>query len=275
MARTRSPNRDKAYQLWIESGKKKKLKDIAEDLQVSESQVRKWKNQDHWEGEKEKVTLPNSNGNVTIQKKHQKEDIDETVENDELTARQQLFCLLYAKNCNATKSYMKAYECSYESALAAGPRLLGNVRIKEEIKRLKKERFENQLFDEHDIFQWYLDVATASITDFVKFGRKEVQAMGAFGPITDKKTGKPIMKEVNYVDFRESDQVDGRVIKKVKMGKDGASLELYDAMQAMQWLSEHMSLGTGGQQSLAQTIVSAWEGRMTTQGKDGGDDAGR
>ena len=275
MARTRSPNRDKAYQLWIESGKKKKLKDISAELQVSESQVRKWKNQDHWEGEKEKVTLPNSNGNVTIQKKHPKEDIEETVENDELTARQQLFCLLYAKNCNATKSYMKAYECSYESALAAGSRLLGNVRIKEEIKRLKKERFENQLFDEHDIFQWYLDVATACITDFVKFGRKEVQAMGAFGPITDKKTGKPVMKMVNYVDFRESDQVDGRMIKKVKMGKDGASLELYDAMQAMQWLSEHMSLGTGGQQSLAQTIVSAWEGRMTTQEKDGVDDAGR
>ena len=113
------------------------------------------------------------------------------------------------------------------------------------------------------------------ITDFVKFGRKEVQAMGAFGLITDKKTGKPVMKEVNYVDFRESDQVDGRVIKKVKMGKDGASLELYDAMQAMQWLSEHMSLGTGGQQSLAQTIVSAWESRKATQGKDGGDDAGR
>ena len=275
MARTRSPNRDKAYQLWIESEKKKKLKDIASELQVSESQVRKWKNQDQWEDQKEKVTLPNSKGNVTIQKKHPREDIDETVENDELTARQQLFCLLYAKNCNATKSYMKAYECSYESALAAGPRLLGNVRIKEEIKRLKKERFENQLFDEHDIFQWYLDVATACITDFVTFGQKEIQAMGAFGPIMDKKTGEPVMKVVNYVDFRESNQVDGRVIKKVKMGKDGASLELYDAMQAMQWLSEHMSLGTGGQQSLAQTIVSAWEGRKATQGKDGGDDAGR
>lgn len=275
MARTRSPNRDKAYQLWIESGKKKKLKDIAAELQVSESQVRKWKNQDHWDGEKEKVTLPKSNGNVTIQKKHPKEDIEETVENDELTARQQLFCLLYAKTSNATQSYMKAYGCNYETAMVNSSRMLRNAKVKEEIKRLKKERFENQLFDEHDIFQWYLDVATASITDFVKFGRKEVQAMGAFGPITDKKTGKPIMKEVNYVDFRESDQVDGRVIKKVKMGKDGASLELYDAMQAMQWLSEHMSLGTGGQQSLAQTIVSAWESRKATQGKDGGDDAGR
>lgn len=274
MARTRSPNRDKAYQLWIESGKKKKLKDIAAELQVSESQVRKWKNQDQWEDQKEKVTLPNSNGNVTIGKKHPKEDVEETIENGELTARQQLFCLLYAKSLNATRAYMKAYECPYESALANSSRLIGNDRIKDEIKRLKKERFENQLFDEHDIFQWYLDIATASITDYLKFGRREVQAMGAFGPIVDKKTGKPVMKTVNYVDFIESDQVDGRAIKKIKNGKDGASVELYDAMQAMEWLSEHMSLGTGGQQSLAQTIVGAWEKRMAKQREDGADDAG-
>ena len=51
-------------------------------------------------------------------------------------------------------------------------------------------------------------------------------------------------------------------------------MELYDAMQAMEWLSEHMSLGTGGQQSLAQTIVGAWEKRIAKQREDGADDAG-
>ena len=61
MARPRSPSRDKAKQLWLESGKSRLLKDIAEELQVSEEQVRKWKNQDKWD----KVTLPNANGNVT------------------------------------------------------------------------------------------------------------------------------------------------------------------------------------------------------------------
>ena len=39
-----------AYQLWVDSGKQKKLKDIAAELDVSESQVRKWKNQDKWNG---------------------------------------------------------------------------------------------------------------------------------------------------------------------------------------------------------------------------------
>ena len=64
MARPRSPSRDKAKQLWLESGKSRLLKDIAEELQVSEEQVRKWKNQDKWD----KVTLPNVNSNVTKHK---------------------------------------------------------------------------------------------------------------------------------------------------------------------------------------------------------------
>lgn len=64
MARPRSPNRDKAKDLWIESGRTRLLKDIAEELNVSEEQVRKWKNQDRWD----KVTLPNANSNVTNQK---------------------------------------------------------------------------------------------------------------------------------------------------------------------------------------------------------------
>ena len=65
MARPRSPNRDKAFQLWLESGRKRLLKDIASELQVSEEQVRKWKNQDKWD----KVTLPNTKGNVTKKNK--------------------------------------------------------------------------------------------------------------------------------------------------------------------------------------------------------------
>ena len=58
MPRARSPKRDEAYKLWLDSGKKKKLKDIASELGVSETQVRKWKNQDKWNSN---VTNPKSN----------------------------------------------------------------------------------------------------------------------------------------------------------------------------------------------------------------------
>ena len=64
MPRPRSPNRDKALQLWLDSGRKRQLKDIAAELQVSEEQIRKWKNQAKWD----KVTLPNAKGNVTNHK---------------------------------------------------------------------------------------------------------------------------------------------------------------------------------------------------------------
>ena len=57
MPRARSPKRDEAYKMWLDSGGKKKLKDIASDLGVSETQIRKWKN------------LDQSKGNVTKRKR--------------------------------------------------------------------------------------------------------------------------------------------------------------------------------------------------------------
>ncbi|EGG36251.1 phage terminase small subunit-related protein [Paenibacillus sp. HGF5] len=46
MARERSPERDKAKQMWLESGGTMKLKDIAAALSIGETQDRKWKFQD-------------------------------------------------------------------------------------------------------------------------------------------------------------------------------------------------------------------------------------
>ncbi|MEC0701224.1 phage terminase small subunit [Bacillus haynesii] len=51
MARPRDPRRDEAFRLWKESSGTKKLKDIAEELGVSGSTVRKWKATDKWEDE--------------------------------------------------------------------------------------------------------------------------------------------------------------------------------------------------------------------------------
>ena len=65
MPRARSPKRDEAYQLWLASEGKKKLKDIAAELGVSETQVRKWKNQDKWNGN----VTNQVNGNVTKRKR--------------------------------------------------------------------------------------------------------------------------------------------------------------------------------------------------------------
>jgi uncharacterized protein YjcR len=62
VARARSPNRDKAFELWKESGGKRLLKDIAAELNVTDTQIRKWKNQDKWDNQLK--------GNVTITKRN-------------------------------------------------------------------------------------------------------------------------------------------------------------------------------------------------------------
>lgn len=51
MARERSLERDKAKLLWLESGGKMKLKDIAAALSVPDSRVRKWKALDNWDAD--------------------------------------------------------------------------------------------------------------------------------------------------------------------------------------------------------------------------------
>lgn len=257
MARPRSPNRDKAYQLWLESGKTRQLKEIAAELGVSEEQVRKWKNKDHWD----KVTLPNSKGNVTKQKidkntlreKPAVEAVDQVMENPELTDKQRLFCLYFVKNFNATKAYQKAYGSDYETAMRCGSRMLRNVEVKQEIQRLKEDRMKREYLSENDIFQKYMDIAFSDITDYVEFGREQVHVMGAFGPVmvADKETGKkvPLMKNVNSVRFKESSDVDGTIIAEVKQGKDGASIKLMDREKALQWLTEHMDLATEEQRA--------------------------
>ena len=65
MPRARSPKRDEAYKIWLDSGGKKKLNDIASDLGVSETQIRKWKNLDKWNGN----VTNQSKGNVTKRKR--------------------------------------------------------------------------------------------------------------------------------------------------------------------------------------------------------------
>lgn len=66
MARKRDPRRDEAKKIWLESNGKKQLKEIASELNVSDSQIRKWKSQDKWSAEL-KSNVTNGKSNVTNQ----------------------------------------------------------------------------------------------------------------------------------------------------------------------------------------------------------------
>lgn len=63
MPRERSPNRNKAFEIYRQSGGKIKPREIAKLLAVGDSQVRKWKSEDKWE-DILKGALPNVKSNA-------------------------------------------------------------------------------------------------------------------------------------------------------------------------------------------------------------------
>lgn len=64
MARKRDPRRDEAKKIWLDSSGKNVLKELASELNVSDSQIRKWKSVDKW-AEELKGNVTKSNSNVT------------------------------------------------------------------------------------------------------------------------------------------------------------------------------------------------------------------
>jgi phage terminase small subunit len=130
---------------------------------------------------------------------------------------------------------------------------LENVGIRNEIQRLKQNQLNRELLSEADIFQKYMDIAFADITDFVEFGQEEEYVVGQFGVVEVKnpETGeKELLKQkVNTVRFRESGEIDGTLISEVKNGRNGASIKLADRMKALDWLADHMDIATEEQKA--------------------------
>lgn len=250
MARAPDKRIEQAKAMYLEGAK---LVEIASQLNLPEGTVRRWKCTHKWDNERSDKKSERSERRKDEKIEIVAAEVGQVLENPGLTDKQRLFCVLYIRCFNATKAYQKAYGVDYFSAKSHGWELLQNVAIREEIARLKQNRLNREMLDEHDIFQKYMDIAFADITDFLEFGQEQVQVMSMYGPVEVKEpeTGKkvPLMKTVNMVRFKESGEVDGTLISEVKQGKDGASIKLADRMKALQWLSDHMNLATEEQRT--------------------------
>lgn len=237
----RSPNEkaEKAHKLY-KGGMK--LVEIASQLDVPAGTVRRWKSTYHWDGEhqsersEKKSERSESKKNVT--NKAVADEVKQVIQNTDLTDKQQLFCIHYIRCFNATKAYQKAYGVDYATAASIGYRMLKNDGVKEEINRLKQNRLNREFLSEPDIFQKYMDIAFADITDFVEFGS---------GTFTDPETDEEV--PYSYVNLKDSKNVDGTLISEVSKGKDGPKIKLADRMKALQWLTDHMDLATEKQRA--------------------------
>lgn len=119
--------------------------------------------------------------------------------------------------------------------------LLEKDGVKQEIHRLKQDRLNREFLSESDVFQKYMDIAFADVTDFVEFGNEDVDV------ILD--TGERKTITVSHVNIKNDADVDGTIISEVSKGKDGVKVKLADRMKALQWLTDHMDLATDKQKA--------------------------
>ena len=105
--------------------------------------------------------------------------------------------------------------------------------VRKEIDKQLKELRDNIKIDIQDLIQLNIDIAFADIKDYVNFGRKEIE-------VDKDEDNNPVMLEVNYVDFKNSNEVDGTIVSEVKRGKDGVSIKLQDKMKAIDFLRKHI-----------------------------------
>ena len=213
---------------------------------VKSWQQRKWKKLDE-QGADEKVCTPKKSmhtkkSSTCTKKEANVEEELSLIENDDLTDKQQLFCIYYVKLFNATKAYQRAYGVSRESAEASGPRLLGNVRVQVEIKRLKQHRMNDALFDKHDVLQKYKDIAFADMSEYVGWGYELEPIYDDDGmPLLDNEGNERTYKR-SYVYLKEDVEVDPTIVTTVTKGKDGVTIKLGDKMRALDFLAKYTDL---------------------------------
>lgn len=229
MPKAKDARADKAFEMYKQG---LKLIEIANQLGIAEGTVRSWKNRYKWD----------DGSNATLRKKEKKErnvakenkqakrakkepvahEVEAVIQNTDLTDKQQLFCVYYVRCFNATKAYRKAYGCDEYTARVNGSRMLTFANIRDEIFRLKQERLNREFLSESDIFQKYMDIAFADMTDFV-----------------DIRGG--------FVSVRQ--EIDGTIVSEVSNTQSGIKIKLADRMKALQWLSDHMDLATAEQRA--------------------------
>ncbi len=239
------------------------LVDIAKEIGKPPGTVRRWKSTQGWDSERS-----DKKANVRKQETEQNSkkveaiapEVEQVIENPNLTDKQRLFCLQYVRCFNATKAYQKAYGCSYMVANAEGYKLLVNPRVKAEIQHLKQNRLNRELLSTEDIFQKYIDIAFADVTDFTDFGNVEINTEN--GPMT-----------VSYVNLKDSGEVDGTLINEISKGKDGVKVKLPDREKALRWLSDHMDLATAEQKEKVK-LLQAQRRKLEDDGPEETEDDG-
>lgn len=129
-----------------------------------------------------------------------------------LNESQQRFCEYYIQNYNVKTSLAKAgYKNQWTNG---GYKLLKNKKCQRYIQWLKARVLQKTLVRGSDLIEQWIKIAFADMTDFVNIFP-------------------------SYIKLKTNDEVDGQLIKSIKSGRDGVSIELYDKMKALDSLAKY------------------------------------
>ena len=218
------------------------LKDLAEKHGIKPATLRSRKNREKWQKRgspddaTQRATQRNKNAtqrkNVATKKKVAPK-AKEILESSDLEDWEEIFCLEYLKHFNKTKAYHKARpDVTYGSASVEGSRMFGKPKIQQRLAELKSAKQEQLFIEGTDIDAQWAKQAFADITDFIEF-RTETSAF-----VDD--TGEISEREHLIVSLKDSDKIDGMMVKEFKMTRDGPVIKLYDSQKALEVLQKRL-----------------------------------
>lgn len=237
-----------------------KYKDIAEKYGVALNTVRSWKTRYKWMRNKSKKDV-----HIIRKDVHTKTPTDVAINqlnNSNLKDKQKAFVLEYLRLFNAAQAYINVYKVDYQTAKTNGPRLLRNAHIQKQIKAIREAKLKELAIEPLDLIEDVAKEAKADIGNYLNFGswsEKLVEKKKTKKTFKDDKghelstnvvedkpvldaDGKQVTIHHSYLYFKDKDQVDTSLIKKITKGKDGATIELYDKTKArdklLEWLKE-------------------------------------
>lgn len=131
-----------------------------------------------------------------------------------LDEKKQRFCEYYVEGHNRKTALLKAGYTFNDSNMFAY-RLFQNKNIQRYICWLKARITHSHMINAYDVLDEWIRIAFSDITDFVNV-------------------------HPHSISLKPSEQMDGQLVKSIKSGRDGISIELYDKMRALDCLARYM-----------------------------------
>lgn len=212
------------------------LAELAAKYEIKYSTIKSRKQRQGWNKDASLKDAGASSKDASKKIKKDAEKLNTESDNDapDLNEKQVLFCLYFLKSRNQTMAAIQA-GYSKKTAHVAGSRLLKNVKVRAYLNRLRQEMRSELFLEAADVIQEYMKIAFFDLTDFTEFGQKAV-------PVGINKDGELITKKVDYVRTRNSDEVDGTLIKEIKQSDSGITIKFYDKMKALEKLEKYLDL---------------------------------